>query len=177
MSTSWSALDCFSVCADGLLGSIPTPHIIKFKKRGIMKTKYVLGFAFNELRSEVLLILKLRPEWQKGFLNGIGGKIEEDETPIEAMNRECFEETGLNLHWIYKSFMEGTEFKCHIFYDYTDQIYSCQQKEDEILKIYSIFRVLQRDNLLNNLYWLLPFGKHERNEIFMTMNYRKGENS
>ena len=48
---------------------------------------YVLGFAFNKNFREVLLILKNKPQWQKGLYNGIGGKIEEGELPIEAMVR------------------------------------------------------------------------------------------
>lgn len=56
-----------------------------------------------------LLIRKTHPEWQKGKLNGIGGKIEKKEkltsngivdhwlleTPFEAMIREFHEETGI----------------------------------------------------------------------------------
>lgn len=43
--------------------------------------EYVLGFAFNRERTKIVLILKNRPDWQKGKYNGIGGKIEpSDET-------------------------------------------------------------------------------------------------
>ena len=38
--------------------------------------KYSLGFVFDLPVEKVLLIEKQRPEWQKGKLNGIGGKIE-----------------------------------------------------------------------------------------------------
>lgn len=59
--------------------------------------RYVLGFAFDSTRANVLLIEKRRPEWQAGRLNGIGGKIEpEDRNEHEAMQREFHEETGLN---------------------------------------------------------------------------------
>ena len=34
-------------------------------------------------------------EWQAGLLNGIGGKIEDGEAPIEALVREFAEETGV----------------------------------------------------------------------------------
>lgn len=55
---------------------------------------YVVGFAFDYLR-RVWLIRKNRPEWQAGKLNGIGGKIEPNETSIEAMSREFMEEAGV----------------------------------------------------------------------------------
>lgn len=57
--------------------------------------KYCLGFAFNWNRSEVILIEKNRPDWQKGHLNGVGGKVEIGEGPGMAMRREFKEETGL----------------------------------------------------------------------------------
>jgi len=61
--------------------------------------RMVLGFAFNPLDNTVLLILKARPDWQAGKLNGVGGKRECDgalgwEDPFMAMAREFHEETG-----------------------------------------------------------------------------------
>lgn len=45
--------------------------------------------------SEILLVKKDRPDWQKGRLNLVGGKIEEGETPEQAALRELQEESGL----------------------------------------------------------------------------------
>ncbi len=59
---------------------------------------YCVGFMFTppeEDLTRVVLIRKEKPEWQKGLLNGVGGKIEEGETPIQAMIREFEEEAGL----------------------------------------------------------------------------------
>ena len=58
---------------------------------------YVVGFLFNPDMTEVVLIKKNRPDWQKGLLNGVGGKIESGEDPITAMIREFKEETGIKL--------------------------------------------------------------------------------
>ncbi len=60
---------------------------------GLSKARYVLGFCFDFGYHNVLLIEKQRPTWQMGKLNGIGGKIEEGETPAAAMTREFWEET------------------------------------------------------------------------------------
>jgi 8-oxo-dGTP diphosphatase len=58
--------------------------------------RYVLGFAFQPtFNDEVVLIRKLKPEWQAGKLNGVGGSIEEGESPSQAMSREFFEEAGV----------------------------------------------------------------------------------
>ena len=53
--------------------------------------EYVLAFIFDENLEKVLLIQKQRPKWQAGLDNGIGGKIEEKETAINAIKREIFE--------------------------------------------------------------------------------------
>lgn len=56
--------------------------------------RYVVGFMFTTDLSKVLLILKNKPEWQSGKLNGIGGKVEDGETFHAALAREFLEETG-----------------------------------------------------------------------------------
>ncbi len=62
--------------------------------------RYVCGFAFTPSLRSLLLVRKTRPDWQAGLLNGVGGKIDEGESNIDAMWREWCEETGLpNPHW------------------------------------------------------------------------------
>jgi len=56
---------------------------------------YSVGFVFDRQMDEVLLIHKLKPEWQAGKLNGPGGKVEENEDYVTAMAREFEEETGM----------------------------------------------------------------------------------
>lgn len=63
--------------------------------------KYVVGLLFNHRRDALVLIEKNRPDWQAGKLNGVGGKVEGDETPALAMSREFFEEAGIALFdWV-----------------------------------------------------------------------------
>jgi 8-oxo-dGTP diphosphatase len=57
---------------------------------------WVVGFVFKN-RDEVTLVMKNRPEWQKGKLNGVGGKIEAGETSAQAMRREFKEEAGADI--------------------------------------------------------------------------------
>lgn len=55
---------------------------------------YSVAFAFY--REDVLLIRKAKPDWQKGLLNGIGGKMEPgDINVLDTTRREFVEETGL----------------------------------------------------------------------------------
>ena len=58
---------------------------------------YVAGFCFSECGGRVALIRKLKPEWQRGLLNGIGGKMEPGESLHSAMVREFEEETGAHV--------------------------------------------------------------------------------
>jgi 8-oxo-dGTP diphosphatase len=58
---------------------------------------YVVGFLFGHDKTMVALIKKSRPEWQKGMLNGIGGKIENSENALTAMRREFKEEAGADV--------------------------------------------------------------------------------
>ncbi len=56
-------------------------------------TNYVAGLVFS--MPQIMLIRKDRPNWMKGKLNGIGGHVEPNESPLDAMCREFGEETKL----------------------------------------------------------------------------------
>jgi 8-oxo-dGTP diphosphatase len=79
--------------------------------------RYVVGFAFGPHMNSVLLIEKTHPEWQKGKWNGIGGHIEDGETPIVAMVREAHEETGIDrgFGWQHYATMRGEDFEVFVF--------------------------------------------------------------
>jgi len=62
---------------------------------------FVLGFLFSPSLDEVVLLKKNRPPWQKGYLNGVGGHVEQNESPLEAMNREAKEKFDYTGHWTY----------------------------------------------------------------------------
>ena len=84
-------------------------------------SQYVVGFMFNQAKTQVALIRKARPAWQAGLLNGIGGHIEPGETPRQAMVREFREETGretVESDWepvciMYRDEPDG--FQCDVF--------------------------------------------------------------
>lgn len=65
----------------------------------VVGKKMVAGFLFAG--NFVLLVEKQKPIWQKGLLNGVGGVIEQHETPLDAMRREFHEETKCSwpLEW------------------------------------------------------------------------------
>lgn len=78
--------------------------------------RYVLGFLFNDDLSQVTLIRKNKPEWQKGRWNGIGGKIEEGEEPLAAMEREGEEEANISPGWIAFGVLSGDGWEIHLFW-------------------------------------------------------------
>jgi 8-oxo-dGTP pyrophosphatase MutT (NUDIX family) len=59
---------------------------------------------------DVLLVHKDRPEWQKGRLNLIGGKLEEGEDAITAAVRELGEESGLERSSVDAEFAGNRSF-------------------------------------------------------------------
>lgn len=137
--------------------------------------RFVVGFAFTQMLDKVLLVMKLRPEWQKGFLNGIGGKIEEGETSLEAMHRECREETGLSLSWIHKGIMQGINndggaFSCRIFYAYSEKVIEYRQIEDEILGLYNPSQIKSTE-VITNLNFLIPYGIYDDGSKFISLTY------
>jgi len=81
-------------------------------------TEYVLGFCFNSSLTTILLIRKTHPAWQAGKLNGVGGKVEEGETPTQAMEREFREEACFETKhgWVQFGSLRGDEWVVHLFH-------------------------------------------------------------
>ena len=85
--------------------------------------KYVVGLLFSNDCHHVILIKKNRPAWQVGLLNGVGGRIEEDETPLECMIREFKEEAGEKItEWEeFTTISDGVRWKVHFFKAFTSK--------------------------------------------------------
>ena len=122
----------------------------------IESKQYVLGFIFDETGDNVLLMRKKRPKWQAGKLNGIGGKIEPNESALCAIVRESEEELELKddrkIAWYYLGVTRGKDW---IVFVYTAQ--HCRQitaAEDEPVAWYEVSK-LPRD-VIPNLRFLVP---------------------
>jgi 8-oxo-dGTP diphosphatase len=121
-------------------------------------TEYVVGFMFQN--DKVALIRKNRPEWQKGKLNGIGGHIEVEEKPVEAMCREFQEETGLETEiYDWKDFAElvGSSYIVHFFYSKGDLSLLKTTTDEEIVVL--PVKDVTVENAIPNLTWLIPLAK------------------
>lgn len=120
-----------------------------------MKINYVLGFIFNEDKTKVLLIEKNKPEFLKGFLNGVGGKMLRDELPRNAMVRECKEEVGINIpydDWVMNMVLHGNSYLIYV-YSAVGDIYSARKLESEEPHICFVDNP---GNIVPNLKWILP---------------------
>lgn len=118
-------------------------------------TNYAVGFAFDHNR--VLLICKNKPEWQAGKLNGVGGKIEKNETSIEAMCREFQEECGVStapFHWNLRIHLI-MDVSIIDFYSGHFPIDGTEDKTEEKLYIAHVNNLPQ--NVIPNLRWIIPF--------------------
>ncbi len=118
---------------------------------------YVVGFQFNAERTKVALIRKAKPEWQKGLLNGIGGKIEPtDNDPHSAMVREFREETGVATDsWMCFAEMRGGDWSVQCFCS-TGNLNWIRSVEAEPIEIIDLDgRTLVRFDVIENLPWLI----------------------
>jgi len=122
---------------------------------------YACGFLFSPDRSRVLLIRKRRPAWQAGKLNGIGGKLEPGESPLDAMRREFREEADLDIRgWQEILTLTGADdagtgvgWRGHFFRAFgpVDEAHTIT---DETLEIHPVAS-LPRDTI-PNLHWMIP---------------------
>ena len=121
--------------------------------------KYTLGFIFNESLDKVLLMHKLKPAFQIGMLNGLGGKIEEGESGGECIVREISEEIGLltkEEDWIsVGSVGADTVWHMEVYaYIYKGTIRDIQSLEEEQVEWFGVGSL--PSNILSNLQWLIP---------------------
>lgn len=128
------------------------------------KVKYVLGFMFSEdnLNRRVALIKKTKPTWQAGRLNGIGGKIERNEYPADAMIREFFEETGFQTKehdWTYFASMTNSQFIVYCYVAYGDiDLLQTTTEEKVTLAFVNEIAIPNLHPALSNIRWLIPMG-------------------
>lgn len=120
---------------------------------------YVVGFCFTEDHEWVVLIKKIKPEWQAGRYNGVGGKVEPGETPHQAMSREFAEETGVGLppeEWEHTGTMVDVNWTLYIFRAFSDLAASAKTMEEEEVRLVHPPQVPDFDTI-SNLRWLVPY--------------------
>jgi len=131
--------------------------------------QYVCGFRFESDLRRVALIRKLRPQWQRGLLNGIGGKIEAGENSVDAMVREFLEETGDWTHqddWFFFHYMAGSGFPSEDqfilrFFCSVGDLTATRTTTDETVEVCRTEDIPLRPlRIVPNLHWLIPMAQH-----------------
>lgn len=120
--------------------------------------EYVCGFAFDNNAARVALIQKLRPQWQAGLWNGIGGHIEADESAGAAMLREFREETGVRVtQW--RQFLwiedECKHWRVKFYRAFGVRLGDLCTTTDEKIWSHIIHNVPQL-SVIPNLRWIIP---------------------
>jgi len=124
--------------------------------------RYVVGFLFDGA-GNVVLIKKNRPAWQAGFLNGVGGHMEINESPGTAMSREFKEETGVEIapdRWRLFAQLkgEGVEVWCFTCV----RTANLRQMTDELVSWYNE-AICFDPAVLPSLSWLIPMARDQSN--------------
>jgi 8-oxo-dGTP diphosphatase len=122
---------------------------------------YVCGFLFNTSRRGVVLIEKQKPAWQKGKLNGVGGKIENGEVPSDAMVREFKEEAGASVStWkLFRTEKFPTGVKVHFFTAVATEAQWSAVRTAESERIIKWYGGYEDSALMYNLKYLLPMAR------------------
>lgn len=100
--------------------------------------QYCLGFRYDH--DGVVLIRKSKPAWQAGLYNGIGGTIQANEAPVDAMCREFHEETGILTawhEWDHIGILRGHGWVMHVYSSYGGHnglIPECDEGRVEVCK-------------------------------------------
>lgn len=134
------------------------------------KIRYCCGALYDTTLNLVVLIRKETPEFQRGFYNMIGGKLEAGETPIQAMIREFKEEANLTIiDW--KPFCVFNSEECEISYFYStinaEKFVDIKSLTAEQVVIWSISKGQHTLPLMANLDWAIP----------MSLNFARGKSN
>jgi 8-oxo-dGTP diphosphatase len=138
--------------------------------------RYVLGFAFDEAGKVVVLIRKLKPAWQAGKFNGVGGKVEPGETNLEAMVREFKEETTVETSaadWRQFAYMGSKDWSVDVFCAFSDKFFGCRTNTPEQIAMFGVdhFGAAETNgtcwaqSIIPNLTWLIPMALQSKDDV------------
>jgi 8-oxo-dGTP diphosphatase len=126
------------------------------------RQKYVVGFMFDPTLSKVVLLRKVKPEWQKGLLNGVGGKIGDinaKETALDAMNREFKEETGVEgLVWTQYLNLKTPHSDLY-FFRAIGNVHQVITLTEEEVAVYDVHDIMDRCDTMPNLRWCIQMAR------------------
>jgi len=142
------------------------------------RQQYVCGFAFysdSAGRPRVVLIRKIKPAWQAGKLNGVGGKIEPGEEAEEAMAREFSEEAGIVSapgDWELFAHCRFSQVDVFFLRAFDETFASARTMTPEVIEHWPFDEI--PDDTIPNLHWLIPLAWHfEPTREIVVVNYEQ----
>jgi 8-oxo-dGTP diphosphatase len=128
-----------------------------------VRDKYVLGFAFYKTcpgPDRVVLIRKVRPVWQAGCLNGVGGKVNAGETQLDAMAREFQQEAGVWVEptrWSYFATLAWAKASVDCYtVDLKENETACTRTDEEVVTLPVGDALAHATGLVMGCRWLIP---------------------
>lgn len=94
-----------------------------------------MGYVVAPDGKHVALLKKNRPEYLQGLWMGVVGKVDEGETPLQAVRREVFEESSLDIdEWKFIKVIENPERPCdiHVFFAVHDLTHAKTMTDEEV---------------------------------------------
>ncbi len=122
---------------------------------------YSVGFLFSNDLSKVALIRKIKPAWQKGKLNGVGGHVEDNENFRMCMQREFFEEAGILTvedSWKLIAELNGPDWTMGVFaskFPEGRELPTFKHSPEQVAW-YFTHSISSRADVIPNLHWLIP---------------------
>jgi len=121
-----------------------------------------LAFVFTSNYHEVVLIEKQRPAWQKGFWNGLGGKVEPEETILDCVVREVEEESGIfvpDKHWTQVAILTSPDWQAQVYATTIQKPnHTLVSETGEKIGWFGIHRL---PNVIDNIHWLIPLSQNK----------------
>jgi 8-oxo-dGTP diphosphatase len=116
---------------------------------------YVLALLFTPDHRRVVLVKKMRPAWQAGRVNALGGKVVAGERPADAARREVLEEAGVDVaEWEEVLQWEDPVYRMHVLRGVDELAERARTAEDQEVFLAEV-RALPEE-VIENLRWLIP---------------------
>ena len=116
---------------------------------------YVLALLFTADGREVVLVRKVRPAWQAGRVNALGGKLHDGETVFDAARREVREEAGVDVErWEEFLVWDDPEYRLRAVRAFDDAARAARTAEDQEVFLANVSGLPL--DVIDNLRWIVP---------------------
>ena len=116
---------------------------------------YVLALLFTADAREVVLVRKIRPAWQAGRVNALGGKLHNGERLLDAARREVREEAGVDVvHWEEFLVWRDAQYRLRAVRAFDDIARRARTGEDQEVFLANVGELPL--NVIDNLRWIIP---------------------